>query len=246
MARPKPRPKAKASHPSPYQVTFHSEGISAVSVLLNDTAAQITGGYGGWTVTSRQQRIGLTMWQGKDPIRMALSILFDGYMEGVSQEVSISRLSRMALPPTPGEEPPVVTISGSAVPRPGPTKWVIENLQWGTNVIWDRSPSAGNIVRLRQDCVVNLIQYVAEDRAAFSSILPHKTGTAKKPGSKGYQKPTHPKQATKHSKPEHLQKVANRVYKSPKPGDWKLIAQANDVRDPRNAKTNKPLKIPKK
>lgn len=223
-----------------YKVTFAAESIAAVSVLLDETPVQVTGGYGGWTVTSRQRRTGLTMWTGKDPIRMSIPILFDGYADRQGQEVNISRVSRMALPPSGGEEPPVVKISGKGVPKPGPTKWVIENLQWGTNIIWDNDKN-GSLVRLRQDCVVNLIQYVASDRAAFSRLSPGKaSGSRSKPGSKGFQKPYKVKAG------DTLQKIANKVYKDPQPGDSKLIAKANKIHDPRSIKKDQTLKIPKK
>jgi hypothetical protein len=223
-----------------YKVTFHAEGIAAVSAFLDETPVQITGGYGGWTVTSRQRRTGLTMWMGKDPIRMSVPVLFDGYSDMDGQEVNISRLSRMALPPTGQIEPPTVQVTGRGIPHPGPKNWVIENLQWGTNVIWDHDVN-GSIVRLRQDCVVNLMQYVAGDRQAFSGLNPAKSsGSKAKPGSKGFQKPVKVKAG------DSLSKIANRVYKNPKPGDWKLIAKANNIKDPRSIKPGQTLKIPKK
>jgi len=227
-------------HYDKYKVTFHAEGIAAVSAFLDETPVQLTGGYGGWTVTSRQRRTGLTMWMGKDPIRMAVPVIFDGFADNNGQEVQISRLSRMGLPPTTGGEPPVVTLSGHGLPNPGVKNWVIENLQWGTNVIWDNQQD-GSLVRMRQDCVVNLLQYIAEDRAAFSSLPSAKgSGTKKKPGTKGFQKPQKVKQG------DSLSKIANRVYKNPKPGDWKLIAKANNIKDPRSIKVGQTLKIPKK
>jgi len=223
-----------------YKVTFHAEGIADVSAFLDETPIQVTGGYGGWTVTSRQRRTGLTMWMGKDPIRMTVPVLFDGYSSLDGQEVEISRLSRMALPPAGGGEPPVVTITGYGLPKPGPKNWVIENLQWGTNVIWDND-SGGSLVRLRQDCVVNLMQYVASDRAAFSRLPPGKaSGSKANPGSKGFQKPYRVKTG------DTLQKIANKVYKNPKPDDWRLIKKANNIIDPRHLKVGKLLKIPKK
>jgi nucleoid-associated protein YgaU len=226
-----------------YKITFTAPGFTAVTCFMDETPINVSGGYGGWTVTSRLRRTGLTMWTGKDPIRLAVPILFDGYIDGQTQEYQISRLSRMALPPEKGltgGEPTIVHISGNAIPNPGPANWVIENIQWGTNVVYDFDNN-GNLVRMRQDAVVNLIQYVADDRLAFSKLPQGKRhlspATA---GSKGYQKHYTVQRG------DTLAKIANKVYKQPKPNDWKLIAKANKIRDPRSIKVGQVLKIPKK
>jgi|SRR5215831_3560305 len=225
-----------------YKITFHCEGVGQATAFLDETPITMTGGYGGWTVVSRQRRTGLTMWQGKDPLRLSIPILFDGYANNIGVEMDISRLSRMALPVNEGltAEPPLVTIEGKALPRPGPKFWVVENLQWGTNVIYDFDDT-GKMSRLRQDCVVNLMQYVAGDRASFGGLSPTKAGGSKaKPGSKGFQKPRTVKAG------DSLSKIANSVYKNPGPNDWKLIAKANGIRDPRHISPGQKLKIPKK
>jgi hypothetical protein len=108
-----------------YQVKFSAEGVADCFAFLDAAVPQVTGGYGGWTVTSRERRIGLPQWQGKDPIRMSIPVLFDGYANGDGQEIMISRLSRMALPPKSGGEPPTVRVAGVGIPNPGPTIWVI-------------------------------------------------------------------------------------------------------------------------
>jgi LysM repeat protein len=218
-----------------YKVTFSADGIAPVTVLLDETPANIASGYGGWTVVSRDRRVGLTVWNGKDPLRMVVPVLFDGVTSGVSQEVLISRLSRMALPPTTGGEPPVVKCRGMALPNPGPTDWVIENLQWGTNVIVDTAIN-GVTGRLRQDCVVNLLQYVDEDRVAFKNIQPGrpkpKGGASKKGWPKTYNVKPH----------DTLQRVAKIYYKNA--SKWHKIADANGLRDPHNLMGKKTLRIP--
>lgn len=221
-----------------YKVTFTASGIAPVAVPLGEDPVTIPSGYGGWTVTSRQRRVGLTVWQGKDPIRMSVPILFDGVNDGESQEVAISRLSRMALPPTTGGEPPQVRVSGRGVPSPGPSVWVIENLRWGTNIIRD---FAGNGVhaRLRQDCVVELLEYRADDIAAFRGLQPGKvTNVAKKTGSSktGWPK-THVV-----AKGETLGSIAAHYYHDA--SKWRKIADANKIRDPNMIKVGQRLRIP--
>lgn len=215
------------------QVRFSSEGVATAIARLDSQPPTVTGGYGGWTVTSRARRVGLTVWNGRDPIRMSVPVLFDGYVDGDGQEIMISRLSRMALPPLKGGEPPVITVSGRGLPHPGPTDWVIENLQWGTNVIQGFNGS-GVMVRLRQDCVVNLIEYVADDRAAFKRLDPFSK-------AKGKSKSGWPKRYVVRPG-DTLAKIALRFYKNA--GKWHGIAKANNIRDPRNLKVGRTITIP--
>lgn len=204
------------------KVTFTADGVPSVTVLQDQQPAQVSGGYGGWSVVQRQRRVGLTEWQGVDPIRMQIPVLFDGFADGISQEIAISHLSRMALPPSVGGEPPVVQVRGLAVPKPGPRLWVIETLSWGTNVLWDTSTN-GVTVRLRQDCTVGLLQYRADDRTVFSDLAPATIGGKSKAGW--------PKQYIV-QKNDTLQVVAAKYYNDST--KWHKIATANNIRDPRN------------
>lgn len=227
--------------PKLYTITFSATGISPVTVGLDETPIQISSGYGGWTVVDRQRRVGVTVWNGKDPLRMTVPILFDGIEDGTSQEVAISRLSRMALPPTTGGEPPQVTIAGTGVPKPGPSAWVIESLGWGTNVIRDYATN-GVHARLRQDCIVNLLEYRADDKAAFKNLTPGKVHNVSKTTSTGSTKGW-PKNYTVKSG-DTLAGIAAHEY-----GDaskWRKIADANNIRDPNVVKNQvgRVLKIP--
>jgi hypothetical protein len=130
----------------------------------------------------------------------------------------------MSLPPAGGKgEPPVVGVSGNGVPYSGIEDWVIENLLWGTNVLYEKDNN-GTMSRMRQDCVVNLIEFVDEDRVAFSGLgtqpttsQPHSTG-----GNRALQYTV--------QQGDSLNVIAARVY-----GDstaWPTIAEFNNLRDP--------------
>jgi nucleoid-associated protein YgaU len=214
-----------------YTITFSADGIADVTAFLDATPAQVVSGYGGWTVLSRQRRVGLTQWDGKDPLRMSIPIIFDGIRTGIGQEVNISRLSRMGLPPLSGGEPPVVTWQAFAVPNPGVALWVIENFQWGTNVLWNYV--GGQAVRVRQDCVVNLLEYRPDDNEAFRSPIPHV--------AKGKGKTGKPKVYTA-KKGDTLSKIAQKFYGNA--SKWKLIADANHIRDPKTVDAGDRLRIP--
>jgi nucleoid-associated protein YgaU len=142
----------------------------------------------------------------------------------------------MALPPTSGGEPPQVKISGHSVPKPGPVLWVIENLQWGTNVLSDFA-SNGVFARLRQDCVISLLEYRADDRVAFKGIKPGAVTASKT--SKG--KSGWPKTYTV-VKGDTLSKIAAKFYGQP--SKWSIIAKANNIRDPNNPRVGNVLTIP--
>jgi LysM repeat protein len=175
---------------------------------------------------------------------MQVPILFDGFANKISQELPISRISRMAVGTATQEEPPLVTVSGPGVPKPtGPTQWVIESITWGTNVIWDFS-YLGVMSRLRQDATINLLQYVAGDRVAFKNL---KVGTGIQAAPKSTKAAPHGWQQTVTARQgDTLKKIAARVYKPANPGDWKIIAKANNIRDGNHLKKGQKIRIPKK
>lgn len=254
IKHPKPKPVKplphKVKHPaapvkprtSAY-VKFKTKNgsIDPVTVLFGEGPVIVNSGYGGWEITPRQRRVGLTVWNGREPFKMSIPVMFDGFIHRSSQELAISRLSRMGLPPSRGEnqEPPVINISGAALPHPGPVDWVIESFDWGNNVIWDFSVK-GVMSRLRQDCTVHLMQYIEEDRIAFKKIG-NKTPPASTVAPKGWRASTIVKAGEK-----SLVQVAKRVYKPNRPGDYKLLGKANSINDPKHIRVGQRLRVPKR
>lgn len=111
---------------------------------------------GRWNVVNRPRRTSFITWDGSDPYRMDVPILFDGFDTGRSMEDAISILNQMRIPPGDFSPPPQIDIEG-AVPVKN-TIWVIEGptgIDFGSNVIWH--PDG---YRLRQDAVVHLLQFV--------------------------------------------------------------------------------------
>jgi len=198
-----------------------------VKALLAETAPSISGGYGGWEVVARPHRVSLTNWIGRDPVRMALPIMFDGFIAGDSIEPNITQLTRMGQPDDDGE-PPTLKVHG-AVPRKDVSKWVIESLDWGTNIIWGMNPN-GVSVRVRQDVTVNLLQFVAPDRAQLGGIQPPRPLP-----KKGRPKPRHKFHVIK--KGDTIAKISTAEYgASLYQHD---IAVANGIRDPKVITTKK-------
>jgi hypothetical protein len=207
-----------------YVVRFNADNGLVVSVNRDINPPKMTGGFGGWEIVDRPRKTALTQWDGRDPFRMDIPILFDGLTEERGQELSISILSRMALPPDGSSgNPPLIRVTG-AVPRTDVT-WVIEAIQWGDNVIW--SHIRGSSVRLRQDAVVKLLQYVKEDRIV-------NRGGRSSQGNR-------PRTYAVHEG-DTLRIISAKVY-----GDytrWNNIAIANDITDPDTISPGQLLRIP--
>jgi Uncharacterized protein containing LysM domain len=198
-------------------------GAFQVTALLGQTPAQITEGFGGWSVVDRPRRTGMTQWKGKTPFQMTLPLMLDGWIDAISQESNIRQLIWMSLPNKNGDPAPI-NVYG-ALPFPSGGKWVINALEWGDSVIWSTDAKP---VRLRQDVTLTLIQFVAPDQV---ELLNSNTGLA--PVFKG---PYTVKAG------DNLRSIAMHFY-----GDynqWQKIADANGLRDSKIPKSKKTLIIP--
>jgi hypothetical protein len=130
-----------------------------VSALLDAAGVTVSGGYGGWEVITRPRRQGVTHWGGRDPFRMDMALILDEHASYGRVETDCSRLERLALPhPNPGGSPPVISISGAAVPHDDIKEWVVEGIEWG-ETIRDKQG-----YRTRQHVVIGLLRYVQVDK----------------------------------------------------------------------------------
>lgn len=183
---------------------FRSSSGLSVAMLRGSDPPKITGGTGGWEIQSRPRRVGITVWQGRDPYSLDIPILFDAYRSGASLEADIARLNQMAIG-SDLHQPPTVKIDG-ALPIKGNVSWIISSIEWGTNVFWDQQ--GDQPYRTRQDAVVKVIQYNPVDRLVVQNA-------------------GHPNQyVTKRG--ETLRKVAQKMYG--KSDRWQQIANAQTPR----------------
>lgn len=138
---------------------FMSSTGQIVTVLRGESPPKMVGGGGGWQITNRPRRVGLTTWAGRDPYMMDVPVMFDGFKDGVSVESAIANMNQMQM----GDnllQPPSVTIDG-AVPVKG-VRWVLNPMiDWGDKVIWKTGPNKP--YRVRQDAMVHLLQLVEAD-----------------------------------------------------------------------------------
>ena len=149
------------------------------TVLAGDGGPVPSGGWAKWAVVDRPQRVGVTVFQGYDPITLTVPVRFDAVaypaIDGQSIEDDIDRLEWMAgrgklyfnTPFSPGlGENPLVQISAAdahGIPVPlvplvwqgaGAT-WLVTDIAYG-DAIRDESGQ-----RIRQDVTVTLLQHIA-------------------------------------------------------------------------------------
>lgn len=203
--------------PEHLKYTFTTYDGSSVTVMRGSAAPKMVGGNPTWNVVNRPRRTGLTQWQGHEPYQMDVPVLFDAYATFESNvESAIARLQQMQQ----GSPPPTITVEG-AVPIKG-IRWVITGIDWGDEVIWSGT-SQRAYARERQDAIVHLMQYIKEERLAVQNVKPQ------------------PRRHT-YKKGETLRQIALKWYKDA--SKWKLIRDANNIRDPQNIPDKKSLKIP--
>jgi hypothetical protein len=202
--------------------------IESVRVRRGSGGAKVLNRGGGWEVVQRARRKGATQWAGAEPARVAVPILFDGWITKNSQEDDIATLSRMALPIGVGKEPPKIRVS-PGVPLAG-LRWIIQGLDWGDNQIWDRDNS-GSLSRMRQDATVTLLEWVPPE------IIATNTGASPNPGQLSPNRVLYNVKAG-----DSLATIAIDVY-----GDrsrWLDIADANGLRDLGSVAPGEVIRLP--
>lgn len=223
-----------------------------LSVLLGADRPDVSSGYGGWEEVTRPKRSTVTTWAGQPARRLALSVLFDNFVDGRSIEADLRVLERMALP-RPGGQPPAVKVSapGGVIPPfyEGMT-WVVDAISWGDALM----NTAGN--RVRQAAVVTLLQYITDDLLQISpakkrrATKNRKTGKTTKKGAKSKRQASGASRKPKSKgrsaavvfDGEDLLSVAAREL-----GDanrWHEIAALNGIRDPRAITRAQVIRLP--
>lgn len=199
-----------------YQFNAIDDKVSVI-VRRGATAAKITTGGARWTTVNRPKRTSIVLFDGSDPYRIDVPVIIDGWASSDSVEADIAKLNQMKFSHSALERPSRVRVDG-ALPVKGAT-WVIENIEWGDNVIWHTV--GDKTFRYRQDCVVKLLQYLPE--VALKGIKPFKAND------------------------KIVTVKSGQTVKSAAGGDpakAKSIQKANGIRDPKTVKTGSTLRIP--
>lgn len=219
--------------PAPGMVSFFAlDGSMELVCLMGNGPAQLTGGIGGWQEEARRGLSPATWWDSPSSYRQAVPVLFEGPS---SQEGPINMLWRMARSPGGRVPPPALIVTGPAVHRADLT-WVIEGLDWGSNVI--RKDVTGD--RVRQDVTVNLLQYSEAETIVERS--PSNRAASQGASQKATRGPT-----TYRVKEgdNGLAQIAARPEIYGDASQWKRIANANGIRDPKAIRVGQVLKIPR-
>lgn len=222
------------------QYTFSAPGtnIPTVRVLRGDGGPKISGGLAKWEVVDRPKRKGVTQYVGLDPLRLDVPILFDGWKIGLPIRGDMNSLMLMQRE-VQGEPPKVKINLGVAGGLPiwvQSTSFVIEGVDWGDDQIWEKF--SGQLVLFRQDAVVHLLEHIATTElsvgASGSGIGPARGIGGTPQGAK------HRRHRVKTG--EDLPIIAVKEYGNR--AKWKIIAQANNIKDPRHVTVGQVLRLP--
>lgn len=203
---------------------------------LGDGAPIITEGYAGWRTVDRPRDISIVEWAGRVPFLIEIPFFLDYYMEeiktgpGINCEQQVSNLETLC--GVGGHaRPPICRVNGRGlIPHDedsagrGVHQWVIEQVEWD-RTLEVRARTTGR----RLQCGGNVsIRKFVEARDILKRISP----TARAVVPKNYRVKAG----------DTLSKIAAKMY-----GDaskWKIIADANHIRDRRRLRVNQVLKIP--
>lgn len=124
-----------------------------------DGDVTVIGGYGEHSITGRPGNIGITGYDGRQPLQLRIPLLFDRWTAQASVEPEIRMLERLLGLDSHLDAPPALIIEGLGVPhsysRSPKNRFVLTapsgQIEWGDDVRY--RPSDGH--RLFVPCVVN-------------------------------------------------------------------------------------------
>jgi hypothetical protein len=219
--------------PAPYLVNFYAlDGSVELTAMMGDGPATLTGGVGGWQEEVRHGAAPVTWWDAPAAYRQSIPLMFYG---SASQEGAIQALYRLARPGPHGRPPPAVMIAGQAIWR-ADIVWVIEGIDPGTKV--RRRASDGQVTR--HDFTVRLLQY------GETKVVVERSPSRRAAG-KGQQRTSAGRGVTTYRvrRGDTLPKIAARKEVYGDADQWKRLASANHIRDPRSLVVGSVLKVPR-
>lgn len=204
-------------------------------------APVVTAGYGGWSRVARPRKKAITEWVGRDSASITIEFILDSLDDddGMFTRDQERALEHLAGLDKDDPEPPLVVLTSSPealIPHnehhAAHVKWFVDTLSWNADA--KISNRVGNPVRIAGTVV--LTQYVADERLeSLSSAEKRRRQAAKKGG----------KRKTYTVRPgDTLSKIAARRDVYGDASQWPRIAKANRIRDPKNLKVGRVLKIP--
>lgn len=202
--------------------------------------------YGGWSITSVPKRLSLVEFSSRTPLGVTIDFMVDRMQSGDTNYVShqMDQLERLAGQNASDEDPPICVIDGNGqiphdVSQNPNQRWVIETLTW------DRDNTILTVDQrlLRIAGTIQLRQWVQDQTLsdyhgpAAKNRNKHKTPKTGKGKGKG-------KGGTYVVKDgDTLVSIASRQLGDSK--RWKEIADLNNIRNPRDLKVGRRLRMPK-
>lgn len=220
--------------------TRNGEPRWSVRCYLGENPPKVIDGYGGWQITARPRRKGLTEWIGTNPIAVEVQFLIDDFQDGaergsgIAVEALIRDLESMAGLDKDMLEPPLVIWNANAPhdhTEASHLRWVIESLEWDDRPYRNE---AGN--RVRQGGTFVLRVHEGDEFLSTAAELARNKSKKNKKSDKKTR--TH-----KVKKGETLQSIAKKEHVK---GGWQAILKLNkkNVRDPRHLKEGTVLRLP--
>jgi LysM repeat protein len=207
--------------------------------LLGASGAVPSEGYGGWTTVTRPKRPGVVIWEGRKPFRLSLDIILDEFIGGGSVEPQCNKLETLSLPIRKGEEPPIVKVTGDAIPTGPGTNWVINDVAWGDAL------RRADGKRTRQLATLDLYEHTQtsriRDEKASSKARGKASSARKKKQSVKGKATSHPSTYTVKSG-DTISTIAARKLGSA--ARWHEIADLNNIRDSKSIRVGQVLKLP--
>jgi nucleoid-associated protein YgaU len=130
------------------------------------SSPKIISGGARYNQVNRPRRRSVVQWDGDDPWRMDVPVIFDGYIgvqppsyPSISVERDIRKVTQMEQSRGDLITPWTFYLDGG-LPVVGAV-WVMEGIDWGDVVYWEPD-NHGSGYRVRQDATFHCLEYVAE------------------------------------------------------------------------------------
>lgn len=204
----------------------------------------VVDGYGGWQKIARRKRKSLTEWIGRNPLSIKIEFVLDNFSEGAGFDVEAAcrDLERMAGVDKDDPEPPLLRLWSDPAPlmphgqhRAAHNRFFIEE-----GPAWDADKTVYNIEgnRLRAAGSLTVTQHVRDELVTVTPTVTRRRQAAAK------KSPSMTAATSRYvvRRGDTLAIIAAR--KTGAASNWKKIATANGIRDPKAIKVGQVLRIP--
>lgn len=202
---------------------------------LGDGMPNQTQGFGGHAEEKIPQRKSATYWDGRQPWRITVAIMIDGFKDDKSVEDRCRNLEKLAGGGIAGPPPKLRWSTGGVVQHDWSVNgakhvlWVIDGLAGGDAIRNDDGD------RVRANFDITFLEWNGDEYTATDVAETHRNKKAK--GKKKSKKKTH-----RVKQGETLERIAWELLNDHR--RWTDIAKLNGIRDPGRINEGQVLKIP--